>query len=287
MSNHLLTIDPVLLMDETQLDELDKLKNAGEAADYISKQLGDQFAFSQVFQSTNDDHTLNVHEFMLANETGERKMHDMGTMKTPSDLLAFVTVDDEWINEHKDVINKGVHFKMDERIDPTLLNATDGQTEDGQTTSFLRYGQYKTPIMMVAPKGPVTYQNETVEDMERLADEREETLRGRKFSLDPFRFVIQEHKKVKKESMRGALLGGFMKGWDLVDNYKKTKGDSQQNREVSNGDPSKQPPASKGKKPKVESEDTETEKTKNENGLDSGLSDLSMRMLEEQSSIEQ
>lgn len=227
MSNHLLTIDPVLLMTEQQIEELNLLKNLGDAADYISKQLGDQFVFSQVFQSTNNEHTLNVHEFMLANETGKRKMHDMGKMKTPSDLLSFVSVDDEWINEHKDVINKGVHFKMDERIDPKLLQATDGQTEDGQTTSFLRYGQYKTPIMMVAPDGPVTYQNETVEDMEKLADERESMLRNRKFSLDPFRFLMQEHGKAKKESIRGSLLGGFMKGWDLVDNYKKVMGNDQ------------------------------------------------------------
>src|SRR5699024_2206569 len=111
MANHFLAIERVLLMDDEQRNSLNKLLTSVDAQDFIQKELNKEFDFGQVFQSTNNEHDLHVHEFMLANETGERKMHKMGVMKTPSDLVAFVTVDDDWMKEHKDVVNKGVHFK--------------------------------------------------------------------------------------------------------------------------------------------------------------------------------
>lgn len=224
MTNHFLAIDPVLLMDEDQLGTLDKLSTAGEAQDYIQKELGDQFDFSQVFQSTNNEHDLHVHEFMLANETGERKMHKMGVMKTPSDLVAFVTVDDEWMKEHETIVNKGVHFQMNERVDPKELKGVNGQTEDGQTTSALRYGHYKSNILMISENEKAISKDETAESMEERAKEQEEVLRSRSFSLDPLRFIKSQHEKVKKQSAEGAFIDGFMKGWDMTENYKAYKG---------------------------------------------------------------
>lgn len=223
MANHFLAIDPVRLLNEEQLGELDKRQTAGEAQDYIQEQLQDQFEFGQVFQSTNNEHDLHVHEFMLANETGERKMHKMGEMKTPSDLVAFVTVDDAWMNEHEDIVNKGVHFKMNDRVDPNELNGVNGQTEDGQTTSALRYGHYKTNILMISENEKAISKDETAESMEERAKEQEDELRSRSFSLDPLRFLKSQHESVKKQSAEGAFIDGFMKGWDMTDNYKAFK----------------------------------------------------------------
>lgn len=223
MANHFLAIDPVSLLDEDQLGTLDKLSTAGEAQDYIQNELGDAFDFSQVFQSTNDEHDLHVHEFMLANETGQRKMHKMGVMKTPSDLVAFVTVDDEWMKEHADIVNKGIHFQMNERVDPKELTGVNGQTEDGQTTSALRYGHYKTNILMISENEKAISKKETAESMEERAKEQDDVLRSRSFSLDPLRFIKDQHERVKKQSAEGAFIDGFMKGWDMTDNYKAFK----------------------------------------------------------------
>lgn len=228
MANHFLTIDPVLLLDEDQLGALKKLDTAGEAQDYIQQVLGDEFDFSQVFQSTNSEHDLHVHEFMLANESGERKMHKMGVMKTPSDLVAFVTVDDKWMDEHKDIVNKGVHFKMHDRVNPKELKGVNGQTKDGQTTSALRYGHYKTNILMISENEKPISKDETAESMEERAKEEIDGLRKRSFSLDPLRFVKGEHDRVKKTSIDKAFLDGFMKGWDMTDNYKAYKRRSEQ-----------------------------------------------------------
>lgn len=223
MANHFLAIDPVLLMNEEQIAHLNKLETTGEAQDFIQEQLEDQFDFSQVFQSTNDEHDLHVHEFMLANETGERKMHKMGVMKTPSDLLSFVTVDDEWMKEHKDIVNKGVHFKMHERVDPKELKGINGQTEDGQTTSALRYAHYKPNILMVSENEKAISEEETAESMEERAKEQESMLRKREFSLDPLRFLKGKHDQVSKQTIEGALLDGFLKGWNMMDEYKAYK----------------------------------------------------------------
>jgi len=223
MANHFLAIDPVLLMDEDQLEVLDKLNTAGEAQDFIQKELNNEFDFGQVFQSTNNEHDLHVHEFMLANETGQRKMHKMGVMKTPSDLVAFVTVDDEWMKEHEGIVNKGVHFKMNERVDPKELKAVNGRTEDGQTTSALRYAHYTSNILMVSENEKAISKKETPKTMEDRAKEEDTILRERSFNLDPLRFIKSQHDSVKKQSIEGAFLDGFMKGWDMTDNYKSFK----------------------------------------------------------------
>lgn len=240
MANHFLAIDPILLMDDEQLIALSKLSTSGEAQDFIQKELNKEFDFGQVFQSTNNEHDLHVHEFMLANETGERKMHKMGVMKTPSDLVAFVTVDDDWMKEHKDEVNKGVHFKMHERVDPKELKAVNGRTKDGQTTSAVRYGHYTTNVLMISENEKAISKDETPSKMEERAEEEEEELRQREFTLDPLRFLKREHDSVKKNSIGGAFVDGFMKGWDLADNYESFKSSRsyQPYEEPSNKEPS-------------------------------------------------
>lgn len=270
MANHFLAIDPVLLLDEDKLGALDKLSTAGEAQDYIQNELGDAFDFSQVFQSTNDEHDLHVHEFMLANETGQRKMHKMGVMKTPSDLVAFVTVDDEWMKEHADIVNKGIHFQMNERVDPKELKGVNGQTKDGQTTSALRYGHYKTNILMISENEKAISKDETAESMEERAKEQEDELRSRAFSLDPLRFLKSQHESVKKQSMEGAFIDGFMKGWDMTDNYKAFK-----ERRPQQPDAPKQPSNEATKQPSNEA-------TKQPVDMGDGLQDLSQKALAQQ-----
>lgn len=243
MANHFLAIDPVLLMDDEQLNTLSKLRTSGEAQDFIQNELNKEFDFGQVFQSTNNEHDLHVHEFMLANETGERKMHKMGVMQTPSDLVAFVTVDDDWMKEHKDVVNKGVHFKMHERVDPKELKAVNGRTEDGQTTSALRYAHYTSNVLMISENEKAISKDETPSKMEKRAEEEEEVLRQRVFSLDKLEklgFLKDQHDSVKKETMGGAFVDGFMKGLALADNYEsfKSRRSQQPSDEPSNDEPS-------------------------------------------------
>lgn len=227
MANHFLAIDPVALLDEDQLNHLSTIQTAGDAQDYIQEELSKTYEFSNVFQSTNSEHDLHAHEFMLANETGERKMHKKGVMKTPSDLLAFVTVDDEWIKDHQDIIDKGVHFKLHDRVDPKQLHAVNGLTADGQTTSAIRYAHYKSNVLMVSENEKAISKDETNESMEERATEHESVLRDRTFtfSLDPFRFVKSQHERVRKDTIEGAFMDGFMKGFDMSDNYKKFKSD--------------------------------------------------------------
>ena len=267
MANHFLAIDPVLLMDDEQLNALSELRTSGEAQDFIQKELNKEFDFGQVFQSTNNEHDLHVHEFMLANETGERKMHKMGVMKTPSDLVAFVTVDDDWMKENKDVVNKGVHFKMHERVDPKELKAVKGLTEDGQTTSAVRYGHYTTNVLMISENEKAISKDETAKGMEERAEEEEETLRQRVFSLDNLNklsFLKGQHDSVKKETMGGAFVDGFMKGLALADNYESFKSRRSQQ-------PSDTP-----------SSDEPSDKEVDPDQLGDGLNDLSEQRLAEQ-----
>ena len=265
MANHFLAIDPILLMDDEQLIALSKLSTSGEAQDFIQKELNKEFDFGQVFQSTNNEHDLHVHEFMLANETGERKMHKMGVMETPSDLVAFVTVDDDWMKEHKDVVNKGVHFKMHERVDPKELKAVNGRTKDGQTTSAVRYGHYTTNVLMISENEKAISKDETSKGMEERAEEEEEVLRQREFTLDPLRFLKSQHDSVKKKSIEGAFVDGFMKGWDLADNYESFK--SRRSQQPSDEPSNKAVKSSAPDKPVQ---------------IGDGLKDLSAQMMEEQ-----
>lgn len=215
MANHLLAIDPVLLMSSSQFKKLSKADdiNNGYAADYLKSELQKQFEFADVFQSTDETHKLKVHEFMLANKTGERKMHDVGTLETPSDLLAFVSVTDKWLEEHPEIADAGAHFELDPRINPKDLHGNDGATKDGKTTGFMRYSHYKTPIMMLVPDGPVNYHDETVEDMERFADEREERLRSRRFDMKKLQTVYSSF----QDANQGSAFKAFMIGWNLAD----------------------------------------------------------------------
>ena len=215
MANHLLAIDPVLLMSSSQFKKLSKDTdiNNGHAADYLKSELQKQFKFVDVYQSTDETHKLKVHEFMMANKTGERKMHDAGTLETPSDLLAFVSVTDEWLDEHPEIADAGAHFELDPRINPKDLHGNDGATKDGKTTGFLRYSNYKTPIMMLVPDGPVNYHDEDVEDMERAADEREKHLRGRRFDMQK----LQNLHSSFQDANRGSAFSAFLVGWNLAD----------------------------------------------------------------------
>ena len=215
MANHLLAIDPVLLMSSSQFEKLSKDTdiNNGHAADYLKSELQKQFEFADVYQSTDETHKLKVHEFMMANKTGERTMHDAGTLETPSDLLAFVSVTDEWLDEHPEIADAGAHFELDPRINPRDLHGNDGATKDGKTTGFLRYSHYKTPIMMLIPEGPVNYHDENIEDMERAADEREESLRSRRFDMQKLKNLHSSF----QEANRGSAFNAFMIGWNLAD----------------------------------------------------------------------
>lgn len=218
MANHLLVIDPVLLMSSSQFEKLSKDDdiNDGRAADYLKSELQKQFEFADVYQSTDETHKLKVHEFMLANKTGERKMHDAGTLETPSDLLAFVSVTDKWLEEHPKIAEAGAHFELDPKINPKDLHGNDGATKDGKTTGFIRYSHYKTPIMMLVPDGPVNYQDESIEEMERIADEREERLRSRRFDQKKLKTIYSAFQDAK----RGSAFNAFMMGWRLADRLK-------------------------------------------------------------------
>lgn len=214
MANYLMAIDPVLLLNKNELADFTrnqkKYKTTGEAADKLNQTLQKDFPFAGVFQSTDETHCVLAHEFMLADKTGNREMHDMGRLETPSNLMAFVTVDDNWINDHPNEAKAGAYFQMDSRIDPTQLHANDGATKDGKTTGFVRYGQYKTPVMALMPDGPLDkYNDETVEQQEAAADAREAAMRKRDFKLQAIHSAWRQAKN-------GSALDGFLAGWELV-----------------------------------------------------------------------
>ena len=263
MANHLLAIDPVLLMSASQFDKLSKDDNItnGHAADYLKKELQKQFEFADVYQSTDETHELKVHEFLLANKTGERSMHDAGKLETPSDLLAFVSVTDEWLESHKEIADAGAHFELDPRVNPKELHGNDGATKDGKTTGFLRYSHYQTPIMMLVPDGPVNYHDEDVDDMERAADEREDGLRERKFSMQK----LQNLHATFQEAGRGSAFNAFMVGWAMADRI---------------NNPEKYQSAPRGKPVEEVSEPVVSEK------LNDGLDELSTRKMEEENNPE-
>lgn len=256
MANHLLAIDPVLLMSSSQFQKLSKDNdiNNGHAADYLKSELQKQFEFADVYQSTDETHKLKVHEFMLANKTGERKMHDAGTLETPSDLLAFVSVTDEWLEAHPEIADAGAHFELDPRINPKDLHGNDGATKDGKTTGFMRYSHYKTPIMMLVPEGPVNYHDEAVEEMERVADEREGRLRSRRFDMKK----LQNLHSSFQEANRGSALSAFMVGWNLADRINNPE-KYQQKASIKTGD----------------------ESSKVANKLNNGLDELSLQRMED------
>lgn len=215
MANYLMTIDPVLMLNKDELADFTrnqkKYKTTGEAADKLNQTLQKDFPFASVFQSTDETHNVSAHEFMLADKTGNRKMHEMGRLQTPSNLMAFVAVDDDWINAHPSEAKASAYFQMDSRIDPTQLHANDGATKDGKTTGFVRYGQYKTPVMALLPDGPLDkYKDETVDQQEAAADEREATMRKRDFKLQAIHSAWRQAKN-------GSALDGFLAGWELID----------------------------------------------------------------------
>lgn len=214
MANYLMTIDPVLVLNKDELADFKrnqkKYKTTGEAADKLNQTLKKDFPFANVFQSTDETHRVTAHEFMLEDKTGDRGMHDMGRLQTPSNLMAFIAVDDDWINAHPEEAKAGAYFQMDSRIDPTQLHANDGATKDGKTTGFIRYGQYKTPVMALLPDGPLDkYNDETVEQQEAAADEREAAMRRRDFKLQAIHDAWRQAKN-------GSTLDGFLAGWELV-----------------------------------------------------------------------
>lgn len=220
MSNkYLLAIDPVALLGDEQFAKLSKHHKydanttTGEAADDIKAELQKRFEFADVFQATDETHKINAHEFLMADKTGNRGMHDIGTMETPTELLAFVTVTEEWLEQHPDEAKNSTTLKLDPRIDPKKLHANDGATKDGKTAGFIRYGDYKTPVMMLMPDGPAVYHDETVSDMERQADEREHALRSRKGKF------LQVHEAFK-QAKHGSSIDAFIIGWRLMEDMK-------------------------------------------------------------------
>lgn len=280
MANHLLAIDPVLLMSSSQLKKLSKDAdiNDGRAADYFKSELQKKFEFADVFQSTDETHKLKVHEFMLANKTGERKMHDAGTLETPSDLLAFVSVTDKWLEENPEIAAAGAHFELDPRINPKDLHGNDGATKDGKTTGFIRYSHYKTPIMMLVPDGPVNYQDESVEEMERVADEREERLRSRRFDMKK----IQKFYSAYKEAQRGSAFSAFMVGWNLADRINNPEKYQQKtsintNDESQKGDRINNPEKYQQQQTSINN-DNDSQKISNK--LNNGLNELSLQRMD-------
>ena len=205
-----MTIDPVLMLNKEELADFaknyDKYKTTGEAADKLNQTLGKNFAFAQVFQATNETHRVDANEFALANKT-----HDTGQLKTPSNLMAFVVVTDEWINKHPNEAKAGVCFKMDPWIKPEQLHANDGATRDGKTTGFVRYGDYKTPIVTLSPaKSLDKYKDETADQQEAAADAREVKMRDRDFKIEAIHSAW-------RDARNGTVLDGFLAGWSLAD----------------------------------------------------------------------
>lgn len=238
MANYLLAIDPVLLLSKRQFNKISEdyksLEDNGASQDAIKDEISKSFEFADVFQSTNDVHNFKAHEFLLADKTGQHGMHDIGQLKTPSDLLAFVSVDDEWLKEHPNEAKAGSYIKLDDRIDPKKLHANDGATKDGRSAGFIRYDNYKTPVMAVLPEGPID-ENETVEEMEREADKREGALRARKSKLSTIHNAY-------KMAQQGSSLDAFLTGWKLIDQLHAIT-DERQQEEYARQHPQAQSPA--------------------------------------------
>ena len=214
MSKYLVAIDPVLLLSEKQLDKISKdkrtLTSTGQVGDVVKDMLQKDYEFADVFQSTDEKHSVKMHEFLLADKTGERKMHDAGELETPTGLVAYVAVDEEWIKNHPEQAAASAHVKLDPRIDVTKFKANDGATEDSKTTGFIRYGDSKTPVMAMLPAGDLDYRHETISEMEKRADEREGDLRNRQSTFQQVSSAFQQAK-------RGSMLDAFMVGWNLAD----------------------------------------------------------------------
>jgi hypothetical protein len=252
----------------------DKYKTTGEAADKLNQTLNKDFAFAQVFQATDETHRIDAHEFMLADKTGNRKMHDMEQLKTPSNLMAFVTVTDEWIDKHPDEAKAGAYFKMDPRIDPNQLHANDGATQDGKTTGFVRYGDYKTPVMALLPAGPLDkYKNETIDQQEAAADARENQMRKRDFK-------IQAIHSAWREAKNGSALDGFLAGWSLVSRLHEQKTNEQEKPES----PIKMPHLPQMSMP---GDEHLPSVVPHENALTSGLNELSAQEMENNDQMNQ
>lgn len=216
MSKYLLAIDPVLLLSEKQMTKITKnsesMKNSGTVGDAVKDILSKEYEFADLFQSTDETHTVNVHDFLMKEKTNERGMHNIGDLKTPTGLVAYVTVDDEWMKNHPNEVEAGAYVELDPRVDVQQLHANDGATKDGQTTGFIRYGDYKTPVMAMLPAGPINI-DETVEDMERMADEREMSLRNRQSKVATIHSAF-------RSANAGSSLDAFLAGWNLVDQMK-------------------------------------------------------------------
>lgn len=214
MANYLMTIDPIKMLNKRELADFsrhrDQYQTTGAAADKINQMLEKDFPFVQVFQSTAETHQVEAHEFMLADKTGKRELHKLGKLKTPSKLMAFVSVSDDWLKTHPKEAKAGAYFEMDPRIDPHLLHASDGATKGGKTMGFIRYGSFQTPVMHLVPAGPASqYDKETVPQEEAAAAARQSKMRQRHFKFE----LIQN---AWREIRSGSAVNGFLAGWDLV-----------------------------------------------------------------------
>jgi len=220
MANYLLTIDPVLLLTDKQMSKITKdkkdMQNNGTAGDAVKEVLQHNFEFADVFQSTYEEHTIKVHDTLMADKiaekAGRKGTTKMGDLKTPTGLIAYVTVTEEWIKNHPEETKAGVCFELDPRIDPKELHANDGATKDGDSAGFVRYGKYKTPLMTMLPKNK-KLENEKIEDMELAADQREKSLRER--TADTFKNTAKAFQNASRGSYMQAFIYGFKLGSSL------------------------------------------------------------------------
>lgn len=216
MSKYLLAVDPVLLLEKKEFVKIasDKknMKDMGSLGDVVKDRLQDKYEFADVFQSTSETHDIRVHDFLMADKTNKRGLHSAGSLETPTGLVAYVTVDDEWMSKNSKIADKAAIVKLDPRVNPSMLHANDGATKDGDTTGFVRYGDYNTPVMTMVPANK-ELTNESVEDMERRADEREHELRNRKPSK--LKSLVSTMQRVKQATGMDA----FIAGWNMVDEW--------------------------------------------------------------------
>lgn len=277
MSNYLIAIDPVLLLTDDETDRITNdekaMENSGSIADAIKETITDKYAFADVFQSTSEKHSIKVHDFLMADKTHQRGMHDIGTLQTKTDLIAYAVVNDDWIEKHPDETKACAKVKLDDRIDPKQLKANDGATKDGRTTGFIRYGEYKTPVMVMVPTSKVNYKYESVKDMEQAADEREQRLRNRKSTFSMIRSAYQMAKQ-------SSTIDAFMVGWNLSNQLRELKNRKNQKNNKNDITTGKSKFTPKDFRNTNESKTNTPKEPIQSNNFDRGLQELSIEQME-------
>lgn len=261
MSNYLLGIDPVLLLTDNQKNRLDKTSNSqGDLADNIQNILSDKFEFAEVYQSTTEKHEMKMDNYLLSKQ-GPKKMNFVGEFQTPSGLMSYIVVDDQWVKNNPNLLSVAAGAKLDDRIDINKLKGNDGATKEGETTGFIRYNNNQAPSMIIVPSWKHKY-NDTVEAMEAQADAREKALRNRPSKLQ---MIHREFEAIKQ----GSGINAFMSGWRLINKM------NDYNEETK-----------KLKHPIDESQQDKNPDELNDDKLHKSLTDLSIEMTAQNDSID-